>query len=77
MHGKYHICLSNEDLCSRRSFWIPPRTINWVRARADMVGLVRRLSHLFRRNMMEAGGGVMKAELERRVRIPDLFGGQS
>lgn len=42
-----------------------------------MVRLVRRLLNLFRRNVMEAGGEVMRAELERRAQIPDLFWGQS
>lgn len=75
MHDKYHICLSNEAVCLRRSFWFPPWTVNWAGIRADAVGLVRRLLRSFRTNMMEAGGGMMKAELERRVRIPDLFWG--
>ena len=32
--------------------------------------------HSFRRNTTEAGGGVMRAELERGAPIPDLFGGR-
>lgn len=43
----------------------------------DMVRLFRRLLNFFRRNMMEAGGGMTKVELERRGRIPDLFCRQS
>ena len=42
-----------------------------------MVRLVRRLLNLFRRNVMEAGGGMVKAELEKRGRIPDFFCRQS
>lgn len=64
-------------MCVSDHSGFPPWTINWARARADMVRLVRRLLNLFRRNVMEAGGGVIRAELERRAQIPDLFWGQS
>ena len=62
---KHHICFGNEGLCLRISFWFPL----WeegtrARARVDMVRLARRL---LKRNIMEAGGGMMTAELERGV----------
>lgn len=43
---------------------------NHARARVDMVRLARRL---FKRNMIEAGGGMMTAELEKRGLFPDFF----
>lgn len=43
---------------------------NHARARVDMVRLARRL---FKRNMIEAGGGMMTAELEKRGWFPDFF----
>lgn len=56
----HYIQLSNENWCLRRSFWLPPRTGNWSRARVDMVGLFKRLLNFFRINMMEAGGAMIK-----------------
>ena len=68
---KHHMCFGNEGLCLRKSFWFPLwEEETRARGRVDMVRLARRL---FKRNMMEAGGGMMTAELEKRVWFPEFF----
>ena len=68
---KHHMCFGNEGLCLRKSFCFPLwEEETRARGRVDMVRLARRL---FKRNMMEAGGGMMTAELEKRVWFPEFF----